>query len=269
MLLASMTSHYSFSRKRILFVTLITLVLFLSGCVSASQPEPVVVYITATPSHRQDILYPGLKQLIDAEKNPPYMPDEPSQADYGAQVYYQICLACHGDWGQGLTEEWRDTWGEDKNCWQSKCHAPNHPPWGFEIPKIAPPLLGLGSLAQYATAEELHENIAVTMPWWNPGSLTDDQAWQVTAYLLRERGEMDNSITLSEGNASVIRLHQPASKPFDHMEESFLLLGVLFIVAIIVVWNAFYEIKKIRSKQMKPLPTSLRNLPDKSQLGDS
>ena len=130
----------SLSQQLILGLLVILLV---TACGSIENSDEVVPLPTPTLPARTDVQKPGLVELIDAQKNAPYMPPEPSQADHGAQVYYQICLACHGDWGQGLTEEWRDTWGEDKNCWQSKCHAPNHPPWGFEIPKYAPSLLVL------------------------------------------------------------------------------------------------------------------------------
>jgi len=35
----------------------------------------------------------------------PVMPPSPQPADYGRQVYYLNCMPCHGDVGQGLTDE--------------------------------------------------------------------------------------------------------------------------------------------------------------------
>jgi len=233
------------AHKYYLFLGVIIALLF-SACESVDQPDDLTASVTPTLPSRTDVQTPGLVELVDAEKNAPYLPPNPSQADLGAQVYYQICLACHGDWGQGLTEEWRDTWGEDKNCWQSKCHAANHPPWGFEIPKYAPPLLGIGSLVRYNTAEELHANIAKSMPWWNPGSLTEDQAWQVTAFLLRERGELSNEITLDAGNASAIQMHRPAAQPVDNIQGTFFYIGILLLVGVAVIWNFAHEAKKRR-----------------------
>ncbi len=47
----------------------------------------------------------------------PTLPANPSQADLGAVVYWLSCMVCHGDRGQGLTEEWRAVAGqEDMNC---------------------------------------------------------------------------------------------------------------------------------------------------------
>src|SRR5215467_8930723 len=37
----------------------------------------------------------------------PTLPAQPSQADYGSQVYWLNCSPCHGDRGQGLTDEFR------------------------------------------------------------------------------------------------------------------------------------------------------------------
>jgi len=36
--------------------------------------------------------------------------------------------ACHGDHGQGLTEEWRSSFASDqRDCWQSGCHGSDFP----------------------------------------------------------------------------------------------------------------------------------------------
>ncbi len=238
----------NFLMRKLLLIFGVLIIPLLAACGLFDQPENLAPMVTPTLPSRTDVQTPGLVELVDAEKTAPYMPENPSQADLGAEVYYQICLACHGDWGQGLTEEWRDTWGEDKNCWQSKCHASNHPPWGFEIPKYAPPLLGVGSLSRYQTAEELHDNIAKTMPWWNPGSLTEDQAWQVTAYLMRERGELSNEITLDESTAPVIQLHRPAAEPVDRTQGTYFYIGLLLFVGIAVIWNSTHEIKSLKSR---------------------
>jgi hypothetical protein len=93
-------------------------------------------------------------------------------------------MVCHGDQGQGLTEEWRSVLDpEDMNCWQSKCHAPNHPPEGFEIPRKSPLVIGTGALTGYRTASDLFEYMRVEMPWAFPGLFEDKVYWELTAYL--------------------------------------------------------------------------------------
>lgn len=134
----------------------------------------------------------------------PILSTDPSQADEGSYQYWLVCMSCHGERGQGLTDEWRVQWGlEEQNCWQSKCHASNFPPGGFVLPKYAPVLIGETALLRFQTALELHDYLALTMPWWAPGSLTDDVYWQLTAFLLRENG-VEFDIFLEERNAAMV-----------------------------------------------------------------
>ena len=118
------------------------------------------------------------------------------------------------------------------NCWQSKCHAANHPTWGFEFHTRYSTCIGRRFHPRYQNASELHQNIALTMPWWNPGSLTEVQAWGVTAYLLHERGELWKMYFLRAGVAPVIRMHVPASQPADDKPMAILLIIMLSIAII-------------------------------------
>jgi hypothetical protein len=115
----------------------------------------------------------------------PEMSDPPTQVELGHAEYWMSCMVCHGDRGQGLTEEWRSVLDpEDMNCWQSRCHAPNHPPEGFEIPRTAPLIMGPGALTGYQTASDLYAYLRVYMPWSFPGIFEDDVYWNLTAFLL-------------------------------------------------------------------------------------
>jgi mono/diheme cytochrome c family protein len=162
---------------------------------------------------------------------PPAVTPEASQADFGALAYYQICMACHGDRGQGLTDEWRAEWGEDENCWKSRCHAANHPVEGFELPRNSPAVLGAGTLLSYSTAWDLYTRIAETMPWWNPGSLSEEQAWGITAHLIRTRNELPAGIVLNPARAPVIRLHQSPPPRIDERPGVLALAGLLAVAA--------------------------------------
>jgi mono/diheme cytochrome c family protein len=165
------------------------------------------------------------------------MPPSPSQADYGALTYYQICMACHGDRGQGLTDEWRAVYGDDSNCWVSRCHAANHPPEGFDLPHSSPALLGPGTLLSYATASDLDARILSTMPWWKPQSLSQDQAWELTAYLMRARHELPERIILDAARSPVIRLHQVPAPRGDERPGVAALAGLLVIAAMALAWK--------------------------------
>lgn len=153
---------------------------------------------------------------IEAENplNPPIVSDPPTQLDEGALLFWGVCMACHGNAGQGLTDEWREqAFGEDMDCWTSKCHASNHPPQGFEFPRIVPALVGGGKLGRFTSAQQLYDYVHAMMPWWNQGSLTSDQAWQVTAYLLKMNGTLPAGIPLDGKVASAIPMHRKISAP--------------------------------------------------------
>jgi mono/diheme cytochrome c family protein len=129
---------------------------------------------------------PEVGLMFDPENrlSPPLMSNPPSQAELGHYVYYMSCMVCHGNQGQGLTPEWRTVLDPaDQNCWQSKCHAPNHPPEGFELPRTSPPVMGTGALAAYKTAGDLYEYLHTKMPWPFPGLFKDEEYWQLTAFL--------------------------------------------------------------------------------------
>ncbi|MBI5296177.1 MAG: c-type cytochrome [Chloroflexi bacterium] len=137
----------------------------------------------------------------------PTLPPAPSQADRGAQVYWLSCLPCHGDFGQGLTDEFRAAYPEeDRNCWDSGCHGERPYDNGFKLPKSIPAVVGPGTLQKYADASILQAYIRVAMPFWKPGSLTEEEAWSVTAFVLRQNGLWDERVELNESNAGQVRV---------------------------------------------------------------
>jgi hypothetical protein len=96
----------------------------------ATQPKVVP---TATPA---GTLVPDLILTLTYNRlEKPQVSTPPTQAELGAVYYWLVCIPCHGDKGQGLTEEWREVFGpEEKNCWQAECHGKRHPDEGFELP---------------------------------------------------------------------------------------------------------------------------------------
>jgi mono/diheme cytochrome c family protein len=103
----------------------------------------------------------------------------------GAELYQFWCSTCHGDRGQGLTPEWRATWPKNKqNCWQSKCHAANHPPEGFILPKTVPALIGSNTLIKFATAQDLYAYTRAAMPFWAPNQLSAEEYRAITLFLV-------------------------------------------------------------------------------------
>src|ERR1700722_16013851 len=80
----------------------------------------------------------------------------------GAEVFAQKCAACHGDKGQG---------------------GPNARLVGGQIHGDGPVVKTVGSYWPYATT--LFDFIRRAMPWNATKSLTDDEVYAVSAYVLR------------------------------------------------------------------------------------
>ena len=135
----------------------------------------------------------------------------PNQADTGAQLYWLHCQPCHGDRAQGLTDEWRAQYPpEDQNCWNSGCHGQQPYANGFILPTQVPALVGAGTLGRFATAADLHNFISRAMPFQAPGSLTPDEYWSITAFLLRGHGLPDTALPIaSDLLAATISLGGP------------------------------------------------------------
>lgn len=116
----------------------------------------------------------------------PVVPENPTPSDLGQQVYYLNCMPCHGDVGQGLTDEWRNVWVEDhRNCWGKGCHGGRIDDEGFPLPKTIPAVIGPAA-TQYTTAAELTAYLKQTHPPQRPGKLEQQEYEQVTAFLWHE-----------------------------------------------------------------------------------
>lgn len=161
----------------------------------------------------------------------------PAQADLGAQEYYQRCMVCHGDLGQGLTDEWRGALDPaDQNCWQSGCHGGKLGYDGFEFPRFAPRVIGGGALARFATAQDLFDFLKAEMPFQAPGSLSDEIYWQLSAYLLRENGFTTGSKELSAATAAQVRLERPQPvPPLPWWPIALAGLGIVTIVLVLLL----------------------------------
>lgn len=220
----------------LLALTLLLALVF-TGC-QVEEPEPPAVSFEDLSPIKQTYFQQGLIELVPDDLPAPVIPDEPGQLERGQLKYYQVCLACHGNWGQGLTDEWRETgFGEDMNCWQSKCHAPNHPPQGFEIPREMPPLLGITALSTISNAHQLYQIIYQTMPWWDPGSLTSDESVDLTAYLLDARGELPDGIELTQDNLEAFPLHGQPTELVDTTRGGIVLIFGLSVAMASYIWS--------------------------------
>lgn len=161
--------------------------------------------VTATPAVAST---PTIDRLA-----PPPTVENPTQADEGAYHFWLNCQPCHGDQGQGLTDEWRAQYPpEDQNCWNAGCHGNLPYESGFKLPTTVPAVIGQGSLARFVTLEQVYHFTRAAMPFQAPGSLSDEEYLAITAFLARAHGVWDGTTPLTETNLSAVRL-QPITTP--------------------------------------------------------
>src|SRR5512147_1586890 len=218
------------SRRYILLGVLFAILLLIANLLDSFRVQAAPpIQSTSTPDAQPTPTFD--KQRLE---KPVVASDNTEQLKKGSLIYWGVCMACHGDIGQGLTEEWRDAYGQDRNCWQSGCHGRDHPPEGFFIPKdlTIPPVAGPGRLTRFNNAQEMHDFILASMPWWKPGSLTDEEAWQATSYILSLHKVMPKDFDLTDTNASAIRTQYAVPQPDDDRPAVLTLTGVLALAAL-------------------------------------
>lgn len=150
---------------------------------------------TAPPEPTHEPMFDRLEE--------PALGESPTQVDTGRYLYYHHCMPCHGDQGQGLTDEWRLVWVDDhQNCWARGCHTGKSELASFYIPRSVPAVSGSpGTLGRFETAGQLFAFLCATQPPQRPGALSESEYWAVTAFLLHENGRLSPNAQIGPGAA--------------------------------------------------------------------
>jgi mono/diheme cytochrome c family protein len=153
---------------------------------------------------------PSAQSLQAPTPTPRFAPTAtpPTQGGHGENLYYVNCLACHGDRGQGLTDEFRVAHypPDDVDCWKSGCHGNRPYDGGFTLPKTIPALIGPDALERFNTAAKLYDYIRVAMPFDRPGSLPSTEYMQLTVFLLEENNLVPVGTHLDPDSAATVLL---------------------------------------------------------------
>lgn len=156
--------------------TIRTLLLFLLGGfallgICAFQAEqPPQTDLTPTPTY---------DPLVETP-----LPENPTELELGANLYWHWCMPCHGDVGQGLTDEFRGIWEEDhQNCWGRGCHAGHSGDMGFPIPTVVPAIVLQDQLARFPSLQTLADFLQATHPPQHPGILEGREYHAIAAYV--------------------------------------------------------------------------------------
>ena len=101
----------------------------------------------------------------------------------GAVVYAEKCAACHGQKGEG---------------------QPNDRLVGGQLTGDQPAVKTVGSYWPYATT--LFDYTRRAMPWQQPKSLTNDEVYAVSAYILRLNGVIGENDTIDAQTLPAVRM---------------------------------------------------------------
>jgi hypothetical protein len=161
----------------------------------AALVVPLLILLVIYPFQRT------VAQQVSASPTPTYdpfaeppLPENPTEYELGRNLYWHWCMTCHGDKGQGLTDEFRGIWVEDhQDCWGRGCHAGHPGDMGFPIPTVVPALVNDAHLASFTSVQELSEFLKATHPPQSPGILKDEEYHDIALFVfaMNERSLID------------------------------------------------------------------------------
>ena len=122
---------------------------------------------------------------IDARPDGHGLPKGSGTVEKGEEVYLEQCAACHGEFGEG---------------------AGRYPVLmgGYDTLTTADPQKTVGSYWPYATT--LYDYIRRAMPYGNAQSLTTDEVYSVSAYVLFMNDILEEDATLDAQSLAAIKM---------------------------------------------------------------
>lgn len=172
----------------------------------------------------------------------PFLPENPTEYELGRNLYWNFCMPCHGDKGQGLTDEWRAVWEPDhQDCWGYGCHAGERVQDSFAIPTIVPPVVSSRKLARFSSLQALSEYLKATHPPQHPGWLDDEQYHAIALYVFSENDRpLVESIPTATVRATSTSTPIPEAAPVEESPQqpgAIIYVGLGIILAVVVIWG--------------------------------
>jgi hypothetical protein len=209
--------------SRTVFLFLLFVALF--GIYAFQYQMPVAQQGLASPTPTYDPL---------AE---PFLPPNPTELELGQNLYWHWCMPCHGDKGQGLTDEFRSIWEpEHQNCWARGCHTGHRDDQGFPIPTIVPGLVNDGHLAQFSSLQEFDDYLQATHPPQSPGVLKSQEYHAIALFVFTLNGRPLVVITSTAAPVSTATetLIPPKETSASQYSIPINIIAILTILTIIV-----------------------------------
>jgi S-disulfanyl-L-cysteine oxidoreductase SoxD len=157
--------------------------------------------VTQSMTETRDELEPEILEVIKGYGE---------QVKRGAEVYDLVCSNCHGNTGLGIEEGRAEFLPEHQKC--EKCHRP------FNAATLAnveiseknafnigtPPALHSETLRKFGNATGLYAYISAAMPRHDPGTLSEQEYIDITAFLLTLNDVLPQNTVLTNENSSSI-----------------------------------------------------------------
>lgn len=169
------------------------LLALVGGCTAKSSEGRPTKYGLGTTATAADIATRDVDVAPDGEGLPP---GHGSVAD-GERLYRERCASCHGARGEG---------GGEYPALIGRAPAAE----GFPFAKVPGLTRTIGNYWPYATT--VFDYIRRAMPRNAPGSLTNDEAYALTAYLLAANGVIAPGTVLD--SASLVAVRMPSADRF-------------------------------------------------------
>jgi cytochrome c len=126
---------------------------------------------------------------IDIAMNGAGLPPGTGSVDQGRSIYEQKCMTCHGAEGQG--------------------HPMDRLAGGQGTLTTAKPVKTIGSYWPYATT--IFDYVRRAMPLDNPQSLSSDEVYALTAYLLHLNGIIESNAIIDAQNLAKVEMPNRAA----------------------------------------------------------
>jgi S-disulfanyl-L-cysteine oxidoreductase SoxD len=129
---------------------------------------------------------------IDVEPSGAGLPPGSGTSDQGASIFAEQCAACHGEGGKGART--------------TTSGAPAAPPVVSDVKRngIDDTTLTIKNYWPYATT--LFDYIRRSMPWTSPRSLSNDQVYALTAYILAQNKLIDGRQVINAQTLPKVRM---------------------------------------------------------------
>lgn len=127
---------------------------------------------------------------IDVRPDGKGLPDGQGDVTTGEEIFAERCASCHGDFAEGV-DRWPVLAG------------------GFQTLRSDRPVKTIGSYWPYLSTVWDYVNRA--MPFGDAQSLTPDEVYAITAYLLYANDLVDDEFVLSKDNFTEVRLPNEAN----------------------------------------------------------